>query len=426
MHFILTTLGCKVNQYEGSGLIAELCKLGFTPVSDIESAALFILNSCTVTENSDRKTRQLLSGAKKKNPRLITVLTGCFPQAFPEQAKNLGADIICGTAQRKELPSLIDEFIKSRVKIESIADLPDVYEDFSGFNPNTGRTRAFIKIQDGCDCNCAYCVVPRARGNPRSRPLESVRAEAEAAKNAGFREIVLTGVNLTKYDFGLYEAVSLVAQYAERVRLSSVESDLLTDETLEKLAGIKNLCPHFHLSLQSGSDSVLKRMGRRYTAREYYEKTQKIRSLFGENVALTTDMLTGFPAETEQEFQESLDFARKVNFAKIHVFPFSVRAGTKAADMENQVPESVKRERRDRLLQAAEEMRQEFLTAQIGKTLSVLVEKENFGHAENYVPVKIINKIVQKNEILEIKITEAEDGFCRGAHCAPARKDLYD
>jgi len=418
MHFLLTTLGCKVNQYEGSGLTAELLKLGFTPVSDIESAALFILNSCTVTENSDRKTRQLLNSAKKKNPQVITVLTGCFPQAFPEQARSLastlGADIICGTAERAKLPSLITQFAKKRTAIDKIAPLSDVYEDFSGFNLNTGRTRAFIKIQDGCDCHCAYCIVPRARGNPRSRPLDGVRAEAQAAKNAGFKEIVLTGVNLTKYEFGLYEAVSLVAQYAERVRLSSVEPDLLTDETLEKLASIKNLCPHFHLSLQSGSDGVLKRMERRYTAREYYEKTQKIRSLFSENCGLTTDMMTGFPGETEEEFQESLDFARKVNFAKIHVFPFSVRAGTKAAEMENQVPESVKRERRDRLLQTAEEMRQEFLTAQIGKTLSVLVEKENFGHAENYVPVKVSNITAQKNEILRVEIIKTGDGFCVG------------
>ncbi|MDR2532585.1 MAG: tRNA (N(6)-L-threonylcarbamoyladenosine(37)-C(2))-methylthiotransferase MtaB [Oscillospiraceae bacterium] len=424
MHFLLTTLGCKVNQYESSGLSAELERFGFKPAFGIESAAIFILNSCTVTENSDKKTRQLLNSARSKNPRVITVLTGCFPQAFPEKARELGADIICGTSKRSELLALILSFMETRAAIDKITDLPDTYEEFSvfstdkDFSPNSGRTRAFIKIQDGCDCNCAYCIVPKARGNPRSRPPDSIRAEAEAAAGAGYKELVLTGINLTKYEFGLYEAVSIAAQFAERVRLSSVEPDLLTDALLEKLAQIKKLCPHFHLSLQSGSDSILKRMGRRYTADEYYKKVQKIRSLF-KTPAFTTDMMTGFPGETEEEFVESLGFARKAGFSKIHVFPFSARAGTAAASMENQVPENIRRERRNRLLSAADEMRREFLTAQIGRTLSVLVEKrtsadEVFGHAENYTPVKILSKTAQKNDILSVTVIKAENGFCVG------------
>jgi len=417
MHFILTTLGCKVNQYESAGLSGELVRLGFVSAYDIESAEIFILNSCTVTENSDKKTRQLLASARRKNPQIITVLTGCFPQAFPEQAKNLGADITCGTSKRAELPALIQEFLKTRTTMHKIADLSDFYEEFSSFNPNSARTRALIKIQEGCDCNCAYCIVPRARGNPRSRPLDSVRNEAEAAAKIGFKEIVLTGINLTKYQFGLDRAVNAVADYAERVRLSSVEPDLLTDEILENLALEKKLCPHFHLSLQSGSNSVLQRMNRRYTAEQYYEKVQKIRKLFGAETAFTTDIMTGFPGETEQEFLHGLAFARRIGFAKIHVFPFSPRPGTAAATMENQVPESIKRERRDRLLHAAEEMRRKFLSAQIGKTLNVLVEKENFGHAENYAPVKILpvgGKTAQRNEIPCIKIISVENNFCIG------------
>jgi threonylcarbamoyladenosine tRNA methylthiotransferase MtaB len=402
MHFLLTTLGCKVNQYESAGLSALLTQLGFSAVPEIERADVFIVNSCTVTENSDKKTRRLLGSAKQKNPQIITVLTGCFPQAYPEKARGLGADIICGTAQRAELPVLIEMFMKSCTAIEKIAELPEEYEDFNGFNPDSGRTRAFIKIQDGCDSGCAYCIVPKARGNPRSRSLESICAEAGLAAKAGYKEFVITGVNLTKH-FDLCGAVNTVAEYAQRVRLSSVEPDLLTDEMLETLALEKKLCPHFHLSLQSGSDGVLKRMGRRYAADEYYRKVRKIRSLWGENCALTTDIIVGFPGETEQEFLESLNFARKINFAKIHVFPFSQRAGTPAAEMENQVAERVKRERRDRFLQAAEEMRSAFLSAQTGKTLSVLVEKENFGHAENYVPVKIISN-VKRNEIIKVKI----------------------
>jgi threonylcarbamoyladenosine tRNA methylthiotransferase MtaB len=413
MQFLLTTLGCKVNQYESSGLSALLTGLGFLPVSDAALADVFIVNSCTVTENSDRKTRRLLSSAKQKNPHVITVLTGCFPQAYPEKARELGADITCGTAQRAELPILITQFMQNRAVTVKIAELPDTYEEFSGFNANSGRTRAFIKIQDGCDCDCAYCIVPKARGKSRSRSLESICAEAGLAVKAGYKEFVLTGVNLTKYEHGLDRAVSLVAGFSEvrRVRLSSVEPDLLSDALLEKLALEKKLCPHFHLSLQSGSDGVLERMGRRYTAENYYEKVQKIRSLFAENCALTTDIIVGFPGETEAEFAESLDFARKAGFAKIHVFPFSKRPGTSAASMENQVSDGIKRERRDRLLQAAEEMRSAFLNAQIGKTLNVLIEKENFGHAENYTPVKITGKTARRNEILSVKITAAGDGF---------------
>jgi threonylcarbamoyladenosine tRNA methylthiotransferase MtaB len=405
MHFILTTLGCKVNQYESSGLSVKLAGLGFLPASGVESADVFIVNSCTVTGNSDRKTRRLLAAAKQKNPRVITVLTGCFPQAYPDEAKKLGADITCGTAQRAELPALIEQFVKNRIAIENISELPDVYEEFCGFNPSSARTRAFIKIQDGCDCGCAYCVVPRARGTPRSRPLADVSAEADASARAGYKEIVLTGINLTKYEHGLSRAVSAVAEFSKvrRVRLSSVEPDLLTDEMLEALALEKKLCPHFHMSLQSGSDSVLARMRRRYTADEYYQKVQKIRHLFGDNCALTTDIITGFPGETEQEFRESLDFARKVGFSKIHVFPFSTRSGTPAASMKNQVPDCIKRERRDIFLQAAEEMQSAFLSAQVGRRLSVLVEKENFGHAENYVPVKIIGD-AKRNEIINAKI----------------------
>jgi threonylcarbamoyladenosine tRNA methylthiotransferase MtaB len=411
MQFILTTLGCKTNQYESGLISGELISLGFTPAASLDTADVFILNSCTVTEAADKKTRQLLNSAKNKNPDIITVLTGCMPQANPEKAQNLDADVTCGTSKRKELPSLIEKFIKTRTVINKIEILPDIYEDFGVFNSVTGRTRAFIKIQDGCDQNCAYCIVPKARGIPRSRSLESIETEVKAAKKAGYKEIVLTGINLTKHN-DLCRAAELAAENTERVRLSSVEPDLLTDEMLKRLSNIKNLCPHFHLSLQSGSNSVLKRMGRHYTADDYYIKIQKIRSLFGDETAFTTDIIVGFPGETDYEFEESINFTRKINFSKIHVFPFSKRSGTLAAVMENQVPESIKRIRRDEFIKTADKMREEFLKAQNGKILSVLTEKENFGHAENYVPVKV--KTNKRNEILNVKITGANNQFCEG------------
>ena len=420
MYFLLTTLGCKVNQYESGVISAEMKKHGFSLAPDAESADIFILNSCTVTENSDRKARRLINSAKSKKPGIITVLTGCFPQAFPDAARVLGADIICGTGERKTLPLLIDVFIREHREVERIKPCPDVYEDFTEFNTNSDKTRAFIKIQDGCDNNCAYCVIPRARGKPRSRPLESVRAEALAAVDSGHKEIVLTGINLTKY-FDLCGAVNAVSEYAERVRLSSVEPDLLGDSLLERLSLEKKLCPHFHMSLQSGSDGVLKRMGRRYTAREYYERVLKIRSLFkGSNeISFTTDIIVGFPGETDEEFNESLEFVQKTNFSKIHVFPFSARPGTPAASMLNQVPDCVKNERRGKMLKAADELRRCFLAAQAGGVLSVLVEKrtspgEVFGHARNYAPVKILSENAMRNEILNVKIIEAGNGVCIG------------
>ncbi|MCL1823617.1 MAG: tRNA (N(6)-L-threonylcarbamoyladenosine(37)-C(2))-methylthiotransferase MtaB [Oscillospiraceae bacterium] len=423
MQFNLITFGCKVNQTESAGLTALMEKRGWLSVANIEDADVFILNSCTVTENGDKKTRRCFSAAKRKNPSIITVLTGCFPQAYPEEARILNADITCGTADRSKLPDLIEEFNKTRSVINKITDLPETYEEFNVFALNKAKSRAFLKIQDGCDNHCAYCIVPNTKGKPRSRPLSSIQKEVKAAADAGFKEIVLTGINLTKYNdggkFDLSDAVKLISGYTERVRLSSVEPDLLSEKMLEKLSQVSNLCPHFHLSLQSGSSSVLKRMGRQYTAEEYDEKTQKIRLLF-KNAVFTTDIIVGFPGETEEEFIESLRFARKINFSKIHVFPYSARPGTPAASMENQIPEIIKKERASRLMQAADEMRRDFFKTQTGRTLSVLVEKrtspeEIFGHAENYAPVKVISKTAQKNDILNVKITGVGDGFCIAA-----------
>ena len=431
MQFLLTTLGCKVNQYESAVISASLERFGFTPAPVITQADVFIVNSCTVTEAATAKTRRLINSAKRKNPRLITVLAGCFPQAYPDVAKNLAADIICGVSEREQLPTLINTFAQSRTAIEQIGSVDNIYQDFSLHDslstPQITRTRAFIKIQDGCDCNCAYCIVPTARGNPRSRPLESISREARAMVEVGYKEIVLTGINLAKHeDFcGAVLAVAESAKSAEsadytlRIRLSSLEPDLLTRPLLEKLATVPHLCPHFHLSLQSGSEGVLNRMGRRYTAAEYYEKVQLIREFFPNNTAFTTDMMTGFPGETDDEFAESLAFARKIGFAKIHVFPFSPRPGTRAAEMPLQIPEPLKLERRDRLMQTADDLRREFFTAQIGKTLQVLVEKRTspdsvFGHSENYTPVKITSRDAEKNTFLHVKITEIGDKFCAG------------
>jgi len=407
MQFILTTLGCKTNRYEGTALSAELIRLGMTPAASLETADIFIVNSCTLTENSDRKTRRLLAAAKRINPHIITILTGCMPQVYPEKAAVLAANITTGTSERQELPSLITQFIKSRTAINKIAPLSDIYEEFSAGSASE-RTRAFIKIQDGCDCNCTYCIVPAARGKPRSRPLDSVRAEALASVAAGYKEIVLTGINLAKHT-DLCAVVEIAAQHAERVRLSSLEPDLLTDEMLERLSKTANLCPHFHLSLQSGSDSVLKRMGRRYTSDDYTRTIKNIRSLFGTDCTFTTDMITGFPGETEQEFSESLCFARQIGFSIIHVFPFSPRPGTTAALMTGQVPRDIMRDRRDKLLAVADELRAVFLGRQIGRTFNVLVEKDNFGYTENYAPVKIIGGKYKQNDIIKTKIINKGD-----------------
>ncbi len=421
MKIAFYTLGCKVNQYESQAMAQKMAKRGFTVVSHSESADVYVINSCTVTAESDRKTRQTVRRFKRKNPDSVVVLTGCMPQAFPEDAEALTeADIVLGNKNNEKLPELIERYFNCTQRVGDIEphETGDKFtgDSISGFD---GRTRAIVKIEDGCNRFCSYCIIPYARGRVRSKPIDELKKELEALSEAGFCEIVLVGINLSAYgsDIGLNicDAVELSAKMNfERIRLGSLEPDHITDEVIDRLARIDKFCPQFHISLQSGCDNTLRAMNRHYTTAEYRELCRKLRSAFNDT-AITTDIMVGFPTESEENFDDSVNFAKEIGFEKVHVFPYSPREGTRAAKMA-QIENSVKEKRSHIMLEETGKVRQAFLTAQIGKTVEVLTETRNGdgfteGYTENYTPVKVKGSH-PCGKIIKAEITAAEGDFC--------------
>lgn len=427
MKAYILTLGCKVNQYESQAMLEDLCGSGFVPAETEEEADVVIINSCTVTAASDQKMRKFLHRARRKNPQALLVLTGCMPQAFPEEAANLlDADLILGTSNRKDLVPSVLELLKNRhreVKIRPYTG-KDPFESFE-IHSFQERTRAFLKIEDGCNRFCSYCIIPYSRGRVRSKPLAELTQEARNLAVSGYREIVLTGINLSCYGqdqgLGLWDAIEAVCGLpdVERVRLGSLEPEQMELPVLERMARQEKLCPQFHLSLQSGCDATLKRMNRHYTAAEYETIVDNIRRVF-DNPAVTTDMMVGFAGETSEEFEESMAFARKIGFAKVHVFAYSRRPGTVADSMPGQVPNRVKEERSRQLIMATNETRRRFLLTQVGKTEPVLFESKRLedyyeGYTANYTPVHVQSSVPLFGKILPVKILEAQEDFCFGS-----------
>ena len=425
MKVLFKTLGCKVNRYDTETL-RELFACGdILSVNEGEDIPdIVVVNSCTVTAESDRKTRQTVRKMRRQYPAAVIAVTGCMPQARPEKAKSLtDADIIIGNALNSELPALVKKFMKQRDKIvESKPHRP--HEKISPLSSHSfeGRTRAFVKIEDGCNRFCSYCIVPYARGRVRSKPPQRITEELTAFAAAGYKEAVIAGINLSAYgsDIGLTLPDGVKAadvEGIERLRLGSLEPDQLTPEVLDGLKSVKKLCGQFHLSLQSGSDGVLKRMNRKYDTALYRRIISDIRARF-ENCSVTTDIMTGFPGETEEEFNETLDFVKEIGFSKVHIFCYSRREGTPAAQMENQVDEQVKTARSKALSKVAEKCAKDFFAAQVGRTENVLFEqqKDGFfeGYTENYTPVKVKAENGLKGEILPVKITECTDEGCFG------------
>ncbi|MBR3554132.1 MAG: tRNA (N(6)-L-threonylcarbamoyladenosine(37)-C(2))-methylthiotransferase MtaB [Clostridia bacterium] len=400
MNAAIYTLGCKVNQYESQALRELLEREGFSVVAPDEDADVYIVNSCTVTAVADQKTRQRVRRCKREHPDSIVVLTGCMAQAFPKDAEALPeADIILGHRSQAQLPALLAEYQKFGKRVVRVP-AHESKEPFTGARITTfdERTRACVKIEDGCNRFCSYCVIPYARGRVRSKPLEELKAELEAVAAKGYREVVLIGINLSAYgqdiDKTFPDAVRLANSIdgIDRVRLGSLEPDHLTDAVIDALAGCKKLCGQFHISLQSGCDRTLKRMNRHYTAAEYRALAQKLRAAFP-GCTLTTDVMVGFCGETDDDFEESLRFVESIGFEKLHVFPYSVREGTKAAALPGHLPKRVKDERAARMLQLGDELRKRFFTSQIGHTVRVLFEsapKEGVytGYTANYLPVQ--------------------------------------
>ena len=416
------TLGCKVNQYESEAMLSSLLQHGFAAAEDKETADVVILNSCTVTAESDRKVRQIFRRAKKDNPDAVMVLTGCMAQAFPEDARRLEeADIILGTSNRKRLVPDLLAFLSARQRIIDIAPHTND-EKFENLNVEnfTGRTRAFVKIEDGCNRFCSYCIIPYARGRVRSKPLENLKAELAGLGANGYKEVVLTGINLSAYgqEFGLHLCDAIEAACAtpgiERVRLGSLEPEQLSEDVIRRMAKQKKLCPQFHLSLQSGCDATLKRMNRRYNAAEYQACCEILREEF-DNPAITTDVIVGFPGETEEEFAETERFLKTIHFYEMHIFKYSRRAGTRAADMPDQVPEGTKSVRSDILLALEKQQSLEYRGRFLGTEEEILLEepieidgtKYMMGHTRQYVKGAVPYEEGLKNKTVKGIFTKA-------------------
>ncbi len=429
MKFHIKTLGCRVNQYESQFMKELLVSNGFQETGRFEEADIVVINSCTVTAESDRKTRQFVHKAKALNPNSIVILCGCMPQAMAASQANFKyADIVLGNRNRKDLLKYIVRFMENRQGIVDIKEhkTDDTYEDIliSSFS---GRTRAYMKIQDGCNNFCSYCLIPYARGRERSRKLSDIKNEAEQLAQVGYKEIILTGINLSAYgkefDLNLCDAIEVLEKIEgiHRIRLSSLEPDFLNSQIIHRMSKCKKLCNHFHLCLQSGCDATLKRMNRHYDTEKYRQLVQELRNKF-KNCSISTDILLGFPGETEDEFNKTLDFVREIELSKAHVFPFSVREGTKASIMENQIAKGIKKERCKVIADVVNEQSEKFLHSQIDKKLYVLfegLERENMyiGFSENYLAVKVFSKQDICGKILPVAVKACDSETLFGEVC---------
>ena len=424
MKFHIYTLGCKVNQYESQIMHENLIQNGFIHTSDCNNADVIIINSCTVTAVSDSKAVKLMHRVKRENPACVLVLTGCLSQAFPHDERFIEADIILGNRCRGKLISSIEKFLLSGVRVLDVTEHQndDKFENMSVHHFND-RTRAFVKIEAGCNRFCSYCIIPYARGRVRSKPLPQLKEEIINLARNGFKEIVLVGINLSAYgqEFGINLADAIETTCSvdgiERVRLGSLEPERMDINTIQRLSVQKKLCPQFHLSLQSGCDATLKRMNRHYTTAEYTQIVENLRNAF-DNCAITTDIMVGFPAESDEEFQQSLAFAEKIQFAKVHTFAYSRRKGTVADKSENQIDETIKNQRSKQMIALTENTMNRFLQNQVGRTESVLFERQKNGlwegHTMNYTLVIVNSEENLANKIADVKITSVSNGKCIG------------
>ena len=422
MNFHFKTLGCKVNQYETQAMKEAVVKLGHT-AENLLPADYVIINSCTVTAESDRKTRQMLHRVRNDNPGATIVLTGCMVQAFPEKAKELSdADIIIGNRSTVDVIKAIKNY--NREKFFSVIPHEKI-DEFTGYSISgfSERTRAFMKIEDGCNRYCSYCIIPKARGFVRSKSLADIKTEAQALAHNGYYEIVLVGINLSAFglgtEFNLCDAVDAVCSVEgiKRVRLGSLEPDHVSDEMLFRLSKQEKFCPQFHLSLQSGCDRTLKRMNRHYDTSFFRDLVNRIRSCF-DNAAITTDIMIGFPGETDDEFSESCVFVDEIGFARCHIFAYSRRKGTVADNMPDQISNSTKQTRAKIMSDIAGLSQKNFLVMQKDGVYPVLFEKLKSSHNEGYTP-NYTRVIVDTSENLQgqirnVKITTVFDDYAIG------------
>ena len=427
MRVCFYTLGCKVNLNETGALEQMFRANGFTIAQENEPADVFVVNSCTVTNFGDQKSRKWLRRKKRENPGAVTVLTGCYPQAFPEEAAQFTeADLVCGNGDRKAILDNVLKLLDGHERIVAITphQRGEKFEELPVERFET-HTRAFIKVEDGCNRQCAYCVIPRARGPVRSRDEASILAELRQLAASGYREVVLSAISLPSYglDTGtnLVELVEHCAQVEgiQRIRLGSLDPDMLTPEFITRLAAVEKLCPQFHLSLQSGCTATLRRMRRVYTAEQYAQVVDQLRAAYGERpVSFTTDCICGFPGETQADFEESCEFLKKIGFLKVHVFPYSRREGTAAYDFADQLPEHEKEARSRRMTAAVEEVRAAEAAAMQGRKASVLLETPLSatlftGYTKQYLPVLVSAPGHKTGDIVEVTLGAWDGKRCR-------------
>ena len=424
MKVAICTLGCKVNQYETQALEQELKRRGHTLADFEETADIYVVNTCSVTAVSDKKSRQMLRQAKRRNPNAVIAACGCYAQTHPEDVKKLDLDVIAGTNDRTHFIDLLERAAREKTHIVHVDDVWERREfEVLPAGGMVNRTRAMLKVEDGCVNFCTYCLIPYARGRVRSLPLDEAARQVRALREEGYREIVVTGIEISSYGSDFRDGTSLIDLLERiareggemRIRLGSLEPRTITEEFCARAAKLKHLCPHFHLSMQSGCDATLKRMNRKYDTARFMESCALLRKYF-DDPAITTDLITGFPGETEEEFAQTLDFIARVGFAEMHVFPYSIRPGTKAAEMP-QVDMPVREERAARAAAVAKEMHEAYLARCVGKTFPVLFERArasgSAGHAPNYMEVSVSREGLH-NEVKNVKITAVDGGGLRG------------
>lgn len=400
MKFNIVTFGCKVNQYESNMMKERMLSSNFFYVENISEANIIIVNTCSVTNVADKKCLKMIRRIKREYPNSILVVAGCSSQNKQEIYENLDIDILIGNKDKSKIDILLKEYIKTHKRyVKFYNDRKLDFEDMliSDYN----HIRAFIKIEDGCDNFCSYCIIPYVRGSVRSKNFETVIKEAKLLTQKGHKEIVLTGIHTGHYMDNGYDLTDLINELSKiedllRIRISSIEITELNDKFLNVLSTNKKVCDHLHIPLQAGSDEILKKMNRKYDLKYYEEKIKKIR-MIRPDISITTDIIVGFPYETDKLFNETLEFSRKMNFSKIHVFPYSIRLGTSAANMPNQVDESIKKERVKKLMDLSETMEKEYYNKFVGKELDILVEEcdnnVSIGHSSNYLMIRLNEKL---------------------------------
>ena len=411
MKIWIETLGCKVNTYESEVIKSIFLKNNYEMAFGPENADVFVVNTCSVTNQADSKSRKVIRNLKRLNPNAIMVVCGCSSQHHKEELESLGIDILIGNKDKTKIVELVDSFKNNHEKVISFSDLQNEdFEDMAITNYQD-RTRAFVKIQDGCNNYCTYCIIPYIRGNIRNKDFDKAVNEIKDLVNNGFKEIVLTGIHTGSYE-RFTELIKEISKLngLERIRISSIEATELDDEFLEELKSNPKICNHLHIPIQSGSNDVLKKMNRKYDISEYVEIINKIRNI-RPDINITTDLIVGFPTETEENFEESLETVKKIKFGKVHVFPFSKRDGTAAARMKNIVSDKDKKERTHKMIELSNKLEEEYYQKFIGKTLNVLVEEvfdnNSIGHTSNYMKV-IIDEKLEHNEDYLVKITRVE------------------